>query len=272
MSWTSGSPTTNRWAMPTATPTFSASRTRAPRRGDHLVQFRHRTLHGQRAGGRARAVVAVDPAGDRVAAEVDDVAAEAVELGDERVEDAVEVRRQHLGATLRAQLVGQRLGQRREARDVGEQRCAVDRLRYLAARRERAPAVTGNVGVRVVEAGVSRARSIHRISLCPVHVFLVTLARPQHSTSSIARGVGRASATALAVRARRRFRAAGNTSPEDCREYAALHRRATLGRNAVSDSSPPPVAPLRCAARTDGMPGVAGGAGGADAQPHVTLT
>ena len=259
--------------MPTATPTFSASRTRVPRRSDHLVEFRHRTLHGQRAGGRARAVVAVDPAGDRVAAEVDDVAAEAVELGDERVEDAIEVRRQHLGAALRAQLVGQRLGQRREARDVGEQRRAVDGLRYLAARRERAPAVTGNVGVRVVEAGDSRARSVPRISLCPVHVFLVTLARPQCSTSSIARGVGCASATALAVRGRRPVsrgrEGVPGRLPRICCFASSRHTSAQCGARQLAAIGR---TARRCAAITDGMPGGAGGAASAGAEPHVTLT
>ena len=49
-------------------------------------------------------VVTVEPAGDGVAAEVDDVAAETVELADEGLEDAVEVGGQLLGAALRAEL------------------------------------------------------------------------------------------------------------------------------------------------------------------------
>ena len=69
---------------------------------------------GRRAG--PGAVVAVDPAGDRVAGEVDDVAVVGVELVDDGVEDAPDVGRQLLRATLRAELLGQRLGQGREAR------------------------------------------------------------------------------------------------------------------------------------------------------------
>ena len=110
------------------------------RRGrDDLADSRHRLLHRERAGGGARAVVAVEPARDRVAAEVDDVAAEAVELVDDRVEDAIQVGGQLLGAALRPELVGQRLGQRREAGDVGEQGGAADAVGQLDARR-RAPA------------------------------------------------------------------------------------------------------------------------------------
>ena len=67
---------------------------------DHFVETRHRVLHGERARRRAQAVVAVDPAGDRIAAEVDDATTEAVELGNERVKDAVQVCRDHLGAAL----------------------------------------------------------------------------------------------------------------------------------------------------------------------------
>ena len=108
----SGSPTRNRRASPTATATFIASRTLAPAGVTTSPTPPIVCLHRERAGGRARAVVAVEPAGDRVAAEVDDVAAEALELGDERVEDAVQMGGQLLGAALRAELVGERLGQR----------------------------------------------------------------------------------------------------------------------------------------------------------------
>ena len=94
---------------------------RPARRGD--VAFPgDRLLHGQAARDGAHAVVAVDPARDRVAAEVDDVAAVRVELRDDRVEDAVQVRGQLLGAALRAELGRQGFGQRRESGDVGEER------------------------------------------------------------------------------------------------------------------------------------------------------
>ncbi len=91
------------------------------RRRDDLADRGHRLLHGQRARGSARPVVAVEPACDRVAAEVDDLAAEAVELGDDGVEDEIEAGGQLLGATLRPELVGERLRQRCEPGDVREQ-------------------------------------------------------------------------------------------------------------------------------------------------------
>ena len=57
----------------------------------------------------------------------------AVELGDQRVEDAVQVRGQLLGAPLWPELRGQRLGQLREAGDVREQRRAADAVGQLDA-------------------------------------------------------------------------------------------------------------------------------------------
>ena len=121
---------------------------------DHL----HRLLHRERAGGRARAVVAVEPARDRVAAEVDDVAAEAIELGDDGVKDEVEAGGQLFGAALRPELGGKCLRQRREPGDVGEDRRAVHTVRQLDAGRERPPPVTGDVRLGVVEG-----------ELCPRH-------------------------------------------------------------------------------------------------------
>ena len=151
--------------------------------GDHLVQFRHRVLHREGAGDGARAVVTVEPAGDGVAAEVDDVPAVAVEFGNEGVEDPVQVRRQHFGAALRSEFVGQCLGQRREAGDVREQRRTVHGMRDRRPRREREPAVAGDVGIGVVEAGIPRCRLVRRISLCVGHRFLIALA------ATAARGV-----------------------------------------------------------------------------------
>jgi hypothetical protein len=60
----------------------------------------HGVLHGERRGGCARPVVSVEPARDRVAAEIDDVAAVAIELRDHSVEDAVQVAGQDLRRTL----------------------------------------------------------------------------------------------------------------------------------------------------------------------------
>ena len=125
---------------------------------DLLADHLHRLLHRERAGGRARAVVAVEPARDRVAAEVDDVAAEAVELGDDGVEDEVEAGGQLLGAPLRPELGGERLRQRREPRDVGKERRAVHAVRQFEAGRERAPPVAGDVCLGIVEG-----------ELCPRH-------------------------------------------------------------------------------------------------------
>ena len=104
MSWMSGSPTTKRRAAPTATATFIASWTVLPP-GVRIVPSRAiASCIATAAARRPRAVVAVDPAGDRVAREVDDVAAAAVELVDDGVEDAADVGRQLLGAALRAEL------------------------------------------------------------------------------------------------------------------------------------------------------------------------
>ena len=104
---------------------------------------------GRRAG--ARAVVAVDPARDRVAREVDDVAAEPVELADDGVEDPADVGGQLLGAPLRPELVRERLGERREAADVGEQRGPADAVRHRRARRKGPAAIPGDVGRRGVD-------------------------------------------------------------------------------------------------------------------------
>ena len=69
----------------------------------------HGLLDRQAARCAASAVVAVEPARDRVTAEVDDLAAVAIDVVDDGVEDPVEVSGQFLGAALRAQLVGQAL-------------------------------------------------------------------------------------------------------------------------------------------------------------------
>ena len=70
-------------------------------RRDDLADPSHRLLHGERARRRPHAVVPVEPAREGVAAEVDDVAAEAIEVGDHGVEHPVQGRRQLLGAALR---------------------------------------------------------------------------------------------------------------------------------------------------------------------------
>ena len=127
---------------------------------DLLADHLHRLLHRERAGGGARAVVAVEPARDRIAAEVDDVAAEAVELGDDGVEDEVEAGGQLLGAALRPELGGERLRQLCEPGDVGEERRALHAVGQLDTGRERPPPVTGDICLGVVEG-----------ELCPRHRF-----------------------------------------------------------------------------------------------------
>ena len=124
---------------------------RRPARRPDRPDAGHRLLHRDGGCGRPRPVVAIDPAGDRVAREVDDLAAASIELLDDRMEDAADVRRQLLCAALCAELVGQRLGQWREARDIGEQRGAMDPVGQDAALEERPSPVTRQVGVGDVD-------------------------------------------------------------------------------------------------------------------------
>ena len=78
-------------------------------------------------------------------------------------EDAVEVGRELLGAALRAELVGKRLGQRREPGDVREQRGAAHAIGQRLAGGERPAAVAGDVGLQAVEHIARRRghRSLH---------------------------------------------------------------------------------------------------------------
>ena len=94
------------------------------------------------------AVVAVDPARDRVAAEVDDIAAEAIELGDDGVKDPIQVRRQLLGPALRSELVGKRLGQRVKPEMSAKSADTVNAVGHRHAGAERPAAVARDVGVR----------------------------------------------------------------------------------------------------------------------------
>ena len=85
------------------------------------------------------------PAGQRIAAEVDDVTAAAVKLLNDGVENAVEVSRQDLRRALRAQLVHEGLSKGSETGDVGEQRGAMDTLRQGQAGGKRGAPVTGDI-------------------------------------------------------------------------------------------------------------------------------
>jgi hypothetical protein len=109
---------------------------------------RERVLHREGRSGGAEPVVAVEPARDGVAAEVDDAAAVAVDLCDQRVEDAVEVRAQRLRCAVAAERVRERLGQRGEAGDVGEHARALRPLGERAACGDRDPAIARDVRLR----------------------------------------------------------------------------------------------------------------------------
>jgi hypothetical protein len=78
-------------------------------------------LHVEGAADGPGSVVAVEPAGDGVAAEVDDLTAVREQVADDRLVDAVEVRVELLGPPSRPVRGHERLGQRREPGDVGEQ-------------------------------------------------------------------------------------------------------------------------------------------------------
>ena len=119
---------------------------RSTGRADELARALHRLLHGEGARRPADAVVTVDPAGDGIAAEVDDDAAAGVQLGDQLLEDAVEPGRQLLRSTLRAELGDEHLGDRREPRDVGEQRRALHAMGELAALADGTTPVAGDEG------------------------------------------------------------------------------------------------------------------------------
>ena len=119
----------------------------------HRPDLGHHLLHGEAAGHGARPVVTVEPAGDGVAAEVDDLAAERVQAIDHGVEHAVEAGRQLLRPALGPELGRQRRRERREAGDVGEERGAVHAVRQLEPGGQRTPAITRDVGVGDVPAG-----------------------------------------------------------------------------------------------------------------------
>ncbi len=133
---------------------------RGARRGDDRARAPDRVLHaeGRRAG--ERAVVAVEPAGDRVPREVDDIARVAVQLADDRGEDAAQRGRELLGAALGPQLRGEGLRERREVADIGEQRGAPHAVGHGPAVGERPAPVAGEVGLGPV---AGRARCVGRV-------------------------------------------------------------------------------------------------------------
>ena len=121
----------------------------------------HRLLHRDGGGDGPGPIVAVEPTGDRVAREVDDVSAPPVELLDDGVKDAADVGGELLGAALRAELGGECLGQRREARDVGEERRTGDAVRHRRVGGQGPPAVAGDVRLGVVATDL-HGHGLHR--------------------------------------------------------------------------------------------------------------
>ena len=116
---------------------------------------RHGVLDRQTTCRGASTVVAIEPARDRVAAKVDDLAAEPFDIVDDRVEHPVQMSGQFLRATLRAQLVRKRFGQWREPGDVGEQRRSRHPIVQLATFTERSPPIPSQIGVGPVDVRVA---------------------------------------------------------------------------------------------------------------------
>ena len=173
----SGSPTTKRRASPTATATLMASTTSVPAGvrmvpTDDMVRWIAKTACRTTA-----AVVAVEPARDRVAAEVDDLSAEALDVVDHRVEDAVQMCGQLLGAALRTQLVGQCFGQRCEPRNVGEQRGSRHAIVQLPAFTESSSPIACDVGLGPVDVRVA-----HHHRCRPLPILLPPRSRRVNST------------------------------------------------------------------------------------------
>jgi hypothetical protein len=77
-----------------------------------------------------------------------------VQLAEHGVENAVEDGRKLLGPASRAELSGERLGERCEAGDVDEKPGPRDAVRDGHTGRQRPPAVAGDIRVRVVCDGV----------------------------------------------------------------------------------------------------------------------
>ena len=116
------------------------------------------------------------------------LAAVPLDDAEQRPEDALERGGELLRAALAAELAGQRLGERREARDVGEQRGAAHPLGQHAARGQGAPAVTGDVRLDVV-APVALATGL-RPPRSPVGAPSAALGVPQAGAHGEQQGVG----------------------------------------------------------------------------------
>ena len=75
----------------------------------------------------------------------------AIELVDQGLKHPVQMLRQLLGAAVRAELVGEHFGQRGEAGDVREQCRTANAVGYGISSRERAAAIAGNVGLKMLQ-------------------------------------------------------------------------------------------------------------------------
>ncbi len=190
-------------------------------RDDLLQPLLHRLLHRQRAGGGARAVVAVDPAGDRVAAEVDDVAAVAVQVLDQRVEDAVEVGGQLLGAALGPSSFASASVSGVKPEMSANSAAPRTRSGISTPGRERAPPIARDVGFRPVERVVPPGlRPACRVRFVLDHSSTVDGARaPCRASSSKPPVQGRAARWA---RARPGIAAARTAGRRPCRGRAAI--------------------------------------------------
>ena len=125
---------------------------------DHFAHLLHPFLHREPAGDRVESVVAVEPARDGVSAEIDDGAAFVVEHVAQHFEDTVQVAGELLRAAVGSELAGKRLGERGEARDVGEQRGAADAIGERDPSDKGPPAVARNIGLEVLQQLAGRWR------------------------------------------------------------------------------------------------------------------
>ena len=99
----------------------------------------------------SKPAVAVKPAGDGIATEAHYTAAVVMHLGDHRIIDAVELPGQLVGAAPGAERLYQGLGQRREARDVGEQDCAMRAVWRVLTSGHGMATVYGNIGTQIFQ-------------------------------------------------------------------------------------------------------------------------
>ncbi len=129
----------------------------------------HGLLHGQRAGHAPAAVVALQPAGDRVAGEAHNAAAVAVQLGDDRLVNGVDLVKDFFGPALDAQLLGQRRCQRGKAGDIGKENAALGAVGQLSTAGQGQPSILGNeCQERFHSALITKRKAADRFTAAPV--------------------------------------------------------------------------------------------------------